>query len=110
IANTANAKIYLKFCFRKIEALPLGNIKPTLTIKSFQMKKLGLLFAATAVIVFTGCKNQKKDMDPMDGMNDSTSMDTSATQDSTIGEAKTLTIALASKSGSTVQGEAIFTE
>ena len=50
------------------------------------MKKLGTLIAAAAILAFVGCKNEKKDM------------------------AKTLSVMMESKSKSTAQGEAYFTE
>ena len=73
------------------------------------MKKLTLLFAAVAITAFVGCKNEKKDMDGVDGMNDSIEMDTTATENG-MDEPKTLSIALASKSGSSATGEAYFAE
>ncbi|CAM3474272.1 superoxide dismutase family protein [Aequorivita lipolytica] len=72
------------------------------------MKKLGILIAALAITVFVGCKNEKKDMDEMDGMNDSILMDSSADQMKEA--AKTLSVAMESKSGSSAQGEAYFSE
>lgn len=74
------------------------------------MKKLGLVFVATAFIVLVGCKNEKKDMDTMEGTTDSIEMNASENQDSMKTEAKTVSVTLESKSGSAVQGEAYFTE
>ncbi|SRX75033.1 superoxide dismutase family protein [Aequorivita antarctica] len=70
------------------------------------MKKLGILFAALAITVFVGCKNEKKDMDNTDGMNDSIQMDSATQQD----QPKTVSVTMESKSGSTAQGEAYFSE
>ena len=74
------------------------------------MKKLGVLIAATAIFAFVGCKNEKKDMDNMDGMNDSIQMDSDNQEDVMMEEAKTVTVSMESKSESTAQGEVNFTE
>ena len=73
------------------------------------MKKLGILITATALFAFVGCKNEKKDMDNMDGMNDTIQMDSSNEQDMTEAP-KTVSVTMESKSGSTAQGEVYFTE
>lgn len=73
------------------------------------MKKLGILIAATALFAFVGCKNEKKDMDKMDGMNDTIQMDSSNDQDMTEAP-KTVSVIMESKSGSTAQGEVYFSE
>jgi Cu-Zn family superoxide dismutase len=74
------------------------------------MKKLGVLIAATAIFTFVGCKNEKKDMDNMDGMNDSIQMDSDNQEDVMMEEAKTVTVSMESKSESTAQGEVNFKE
>ncbi len=73
------------------------------------MKKLGLIVTAVALTVFIGCKNEKKDMDATDGMNDSVQTDSTPQMDQKE-EAKTVSVTLESKSGSTAQGEAYFSE
>lgn len=70
------------------------------------MKKVSLICSLFAVIGLFSCKNEKKDMDAMDGMHDSIPVE-SATQQS---ETNTLSVVLESKSGSTAQGEAFFSE
>ncbi len=70
------------------------------------MKKLGILIVAIALTAFVGCKNEKKDMDKMDEMNDSIQMDQDAMKEAP----KTVTISMESKSGSTAMGEVYFTE
>ncbi len=74
------------------------------------MKKLGTLIAAAAILAFVGCKNEKKDMDSMDDMNDSIQMNSENQEDMKMEEAKTLSVMMESKSKSTAQGEAYFTE
>lgn len=70
------------------------------------MKKLGVLITALAVFAFVGCKNEKKDMDSMDGMNDSINMDSTDQKE----EPKTVSVTMESKSGSVAIGEAYFSE
>ncbi|MDP2686100.1 MAG: superoxide dismutase family protein [Aequorivita sp.] len=70
------------------------------------MKKLGVLITALAVFAFVGCKNEKKDLDTMDGMNDSINMDSTDQKE----EAKTVSVTMESKSGSIAKGEAYFSE
>jgi Cu-Zn family superoxide dismutase len=70
------------------------------------MKKLGVLLVAATVTVFVSCKNEKKDMENMDGLNDTIQIDSTDIKEAP----KTLTIAMASKSGSTAQGEVYFSE
>jgi Cu-Zn family superoxide dismutase len=74
------------------------------------MKKLGILIAAVAITVFVGCKNEKKDMEKMDEMNDSIQMDSATQQDAVNERPKTISVMMESKSGSTAQGEAYFSE
>lgn len=74
------------------------------------MKKLGILITATALFAFVGCKNEKKDMDQMDGMNDTIQMDTTTDQDAIQEAPKTVSVMMESKSGSTAKGEVYFTE
>lgn len=73
------------------------------------MKKLGVLITATAIFAFVGCKNEKKDMDTMDGTNDTIHMDTNDQMDS-MDEQKTVSVTMESKSASSAQGEAMFSE
>src|SRR5690606_7706180 len=70
------------------------------------MKKLGVLITAIAIFASVGCKNEKKELDSVDGMNDSITMDTETQKE----PAKTLSVAMESKSGSSVKGEAYFSE
>src|SRR5690606_25780728 len=70
------------------------------------MKKISLVCSLFAVMAIVGCKNEKKDMDAMDGMNDSIEMD----QDSIQEAPKMVSISMESKSGSTAEGEVTFTE
>lgn len=74
------------------------------------MKKLGLFIVASALFVFVGCKNEKKDMDSMDTLNDSIRMDSIANSENLNEEVQTLVVNLESKSGSTATGEVTFTE
>lgn len=74
------------------------------------MKKLGILIAATAIFAFVGCKNEKKDMDTMDGMNDTIQMDSANDEDAMEEAPKTVSVVMESKSGSTAKGEVYFTE
>ncbi len=74
------------------------------------MKKLGILITATALFAFVGCKNEKKDMDKMDGMNDSIQMDSATDQDAMKEAPNTVSVSMLSKSGSTAKGEISFTE
>ncbi len=74
------------------------------------MKKLGILLAALTITVFVGCKNEKKDADSMDEMNDTEQMDATIEQDTVQAEAKTVAVMMESKSGSTATGEVYFTE
>ncbi len=70
------------------------------------MKKVGILIATVAILAFVGCKNEKKDLDTMDGMNDSIQMDANTTKEAP----KTISVAMESKSGSKAQGEIYFIE
>ena len=74
------------------------------------MKKLGLLVTAMAITVFVGCKNDKKDMDAMDEMNDTVQMDNSENEDMLKNPTKTTSVTMESKSGSTAIGEVVFME
>jgi len=70
------------------------------------MKKISLVCSLFAVMAIVGCKNEKKDMDAMDDMNDSIQMD----QDSIQEAPKMISVSMESKSGSTAEGEVTFTE
>ncbi|WP_026451518.1 superoxide dismutase family protein [Aequorivita capsosiphonis] len=72
------------------------------------MKKLGLLLTATAIFAFVSCKNEKKDADNMDQMNDTVQMDDTADQNDM--QPKTVSVTMEPKSGSTAQGTVNFTE
>ena len=74
------------------------------------MKKLGLLVTAIALTFFVGCKNEKKDMENMDGMNDSIQMDSTTDGDGMKEMQQTISVSLDSKSGSTAKGEVYFSE
>lgn len=74
------------------------------------MKKLGVLIAAVAITAFVGCKNEKKDMDKMDGMNDSVQMDSATDQDAMKAVPIKVSVSMQPKSGSTAKGEISFTE
>ncbi len=73
------------------------------------MKKLGIFVAALAITALVGCKNEKKDMDNADAMNDSIQMDSTADQ-ADMAEAKRVTVNMESKSGSQATGEVSFVE
>ncbi|MDN3723717.1 superoxide dismutase family protein [Aequorivita sp. SDUM287046] len=73
------------------------------------MKKISLVCGLFAVMAFIGCKNEKKEINNMDGLND-TIQTNSATQQEGMNQAKTLSVPMESKSGSAVQGEAYFSE
>ena len=73
------------------------------------MKKLGILFTATLIFAFVGCKNNTKDTDNVDGMKDSVEMET--TSEHSLNQApKRVSVMMEAKSNSTAQGEAYFTE
>ncbi len=74
------------------------------------MKKLALSMTLLAMIAFTGCKNQNKEADDMDELNDSTQVDAMDNEDEMMDEAKTLTVNMESKSGSNATGTVTFTE
>lgn len=71
------------------------------------MKNLIILIAATAIFAFVGCKNEKKDMD---GTNDTIQVESENQTNEVKEEPKTVSVSMESKSGSTVKGEAYFTE
>lgn len=74
------------------------------------MKKLGLLAATLTITVLVGCKNEKKDMNSANGMNDSIEMNSD--MDEIVEEItpNTITVVMESKSGSNAIGEVHFTE
>ena len=74
------------------------------------MKKVSLICSLFAVMAFVGCKNEKKDMDNLDGMNDSLQMKSATQQDEIKEYSKTVSVIMESKSGSTAIGEAYFSE
>tara|TARA_R110002012_G_scaffold56340_5_gene144290 strand:+ start:5383 stop:5976 length:594 start_codon:yes stop_codon:yes gene_type:complete len=71
------------------------------------MKNLKILIAATAIFAFVGCKNEKKDMDET---NDTIQVESENQTNEVKAEPKTVSVSMESKSGSTVKGEAYFTE
>ncbi len=72
------------------------------------MKKLSLAITLLAMIAFTACKNDKKDMDK--DMDTTDSVENSMNNDPQKMSAKTVTVTLESKSNSTAKGEVTFTE
>jgi Cu-Zn family superoxide dismutase len=70
------------------------------------MKKISLVCSLFAFMAFVGCKNEKKDMDSLDGMNDSIQMDVESQQL----ETKSVSVTMEPKSKSTAQGEIYFSE
>jgi Cu-Zn family superoxide dismutase len=74
------------------------------------MKKLGILITAIAITTFVGCKNEKKDMDNMDGMNDTIQMDSTNSEDAMKEVPIKVSVSMQPKSGSTAKGEISFTE
>lgn len=73
------------------------------------MKKLKLSILALSMIAFVSCKNEKKDLDTMDDMVETTDdMDYDLRDDEDM--TKTLSIMMESKSGSTATGEVNFSE
>lgn len=74
------------------------------------MKKLGILFSATLIFAFVGCKDGKKDADDIDEMNDSIEMDATPVQEEIKEAPKTVTVVMEAKSNSTAKGEAYFTQ
>lgn len=68
------------------------------------MKKLGIVLTATAMLAFVGCKNEKKDAENLEELNETVQVEE-------VKEApKTLSIMMESKSGSNATGEVAFTE
>ena len=72
------------------------------------MKKLGILLTATAIFAFVSCKNEKKDTDNLEGMDDTVQVDNATNQSDM--QPKTILVTMESKSGSTATGEISFTE
>lgn len=70
------------------------------------MKKLSLALTLFAVVAFTSCKNEKKDMN--NEMDSTDSIENS--MESTKMSANVLTVSMESKSNSTANGEVTFTE
>ncbi len=73
------------------------------------MKKLGLFFAASAIIAFTSCKDNKK-IDDTDDMDDTIEMDTTTSIDVDKEAPRTLSVTMEPKSGSDAKGEVYFSE
>lgn len=74
------------------------------------MKKVSLIFSLFSIMAFLGCKNEKKDMDSLDGMNDTIQIDSEDQTNEIKEETKTISVPMEAKSGSAVQGEAYFSE
>ncbi|MGB3344965.1 MAG: superoxide dismutase family protein [Aequorivita sp.] len=74
------------------------------------MKKLALSITVLALFAFTGCKNEKKDLDSVEGVNDSIQVDTNSNADIRNEPTKVVSVAMLSKSGSKAQGEVYFSE
>lgn len=70
------------------------------------MKKLGILFTATLIFAFVGCKDGKKDVDTTNDTNEMESTSNQEMKDSP----KSISVIMEPKSDSGVQGEAFFTE
>ncbi len=73
------------------------------------MKKLGILFTATLIFAFVGCKDGKKDAEDVNDLNDSVEMDATPAQDMKEGP-KMVSVIMEPKSNSTAKGEVYFTE
>ncbi len=73
------------------------------------MKKTGILLAVITIFAFAGCKDNKKDQDNLNEMNDSIEMDNTATEAEQEAP-KTLAVTIESKSDSNAKGEVYFTE
>lgn len=73
------------------------------------MKKTGILLAVITIFAFAGCKDNKKDQDNLNEMNDSIEMDNTATEAEQEAP-KTLAVTMESKSDSNAKGEVYFTE
>lgn len=69
------------------------------------MKKLGILLAATAIVTFTSCKDDKKNLANPNDMNDSINMDAPDIEKE---PSRTLSIVMEAKGGSASKGEAVF--
>ena len=72
------------------------------------MKKLGILFTATLILAFVGCKDGKKDADN-NNLNDSVEMDATSNKDMKQAP-RTVQVIMEPKSDSNIYGEAYFTE
>lgn len=73
------------------------------------MKKLGILFTASLIFAFVGCKNSNKDANSTDKLNESVEIETTIEQDEKEAP-KTISVLMESKSNSTAQGEVYFSE
>ncbi|MCG2419012.1 superoxide dismutase family protein [Aequorivita sp. F47161] len=70
------------------------------------MKKISLVCGLFAVLAFVGCKNEKKDAENMDTMNDTIQVDKESEPEIT----KSISVTMEPKSKSTAQGEVYFSE
>jgi Cu-Zn family superoxide dismutase len=70
------------------------------------MKKISLVCGLFAVLAFVGCKNEKKDVEDMDTMNDTIQVDKAAEPE----VSKSVSVTMEPKSKSTAQGEVYFSE
>src|SRR5690625_4877586 len=71
------------------------------------MKRISLFLATITLITFSACKNTTKEARDAEQVRDSVSIEE---EDIVIEEPITLAVTMASKSGSSVQGEVLFTE
>lgn len=74
------------------------------------MKKIGILFSATLIFAFVGCKDGKKDTDDMDDMNDDIVVVDNTKTPEVKETPKSLSIMMEPKSDSGVKGEVYFSE
>ncbi|WGF92339.1 superoxide dismutase family protein [Aequorivita marisscotiae] len=70
------------------------------------MKKISLVCSLFALLAFVGCKNEKKDAENLDTMNDTIQVEAPAETEVT----KSVSVTMEPKSKSTAQGEVYFSE
>lgn len=70
------------------------------------MKKISLVCSLFALMAFVGCKNEKKDVESMDSMNDTIQVDSTSNEEVT----KNVSVIMEAKSKSTAAGEIYFSE
>lgn len=74
------------------------------------MKKIGLVAITMALLVATGCKNDKKASDVVDDMVEETTDAAESLTDAISKKDNTIRVTMEAKSGSDVEGQVIFTE